>query len=148
MTRWLLAVVALVLLVGAGPRASLPDIEDEVMCLQCGTALNVSTAAVADDQRDFIRRRIAKGHTKAEIKAALVAEFGPDVLAMPDDDGFSIAAWLVPGALLLGGTAGVVLVAGRWRRSSGTDAGARSGGGGLSADDERRLDAELAAFDR
>ncbi len=147
MTRWLLAVVALVLLVGAGPRASLPDIEDEVMCLQCGTALNVSTAAVADDQRDFIRRRIAKGHTKAEIKAALVAEFGPDVLAMPDDDGFSIAAWLVPGALLLGGTAGVVLVAGRWRRSAAEPA-ARPAASGLSADDERRLDAELAAFDR
>jgi cytochrome c-type biogenesis protein CcmH len=147
-TRWLLAVVALVVLVGAAPRASLPDIEDEVMCLQCGTALNVSTSAVADDQREFIRKRIAEGQTKAEIKAALVAEFGPDVLAMPDDDGFSIAAWLVPGALLLGGTAGVVLVAGRWRRSSGTDAGAHSGGGGLSADDERRLDAELAAFDR
>ncbi len=147
MTRWLLAAVALVFLVGAGPRASLPDIEDEVMCLQCGTALNVSTAAVADDQRDFIRERIAEGQTKAEIKAALVAEFGPDVLAMPDDDGFSIAAWLVPGALLLGGTAGVVLVASRWRRS-GSDAGARPAGAGLDADDERRLDAELAAFDR
>ncbi len=147
MIRRLLAVVALVALVGAAPRASLPDIEDEVMCLQCGTALNVSTAAVADDQREFIRKRIAEGQTKAEIKAALVAEFGPDVLAMPDDDGFSIAAWLVPGALLLGGTAGVVLVAGRWRRSGGA-AGARPAASGLSADDERRLDAELAAFDR
>ncbi len=147
MIRRLLAVVALVALVGAGPRASLPDIEDEVMCLQCGTALNVSTSAVADDQREFIRKRIAQGQTKAEIKAALVAEFGPDVLAMPDDDGFSIAAWLVPGALLLGGTAGVVLVASRWRRS-GAGAGARPAASGLSADDERRLDAELAAFDR
>ena len=28
----------------AAPRASLPDIEDEVMCLECGTALNVSTS--------------------------------------------------------------------------------------------------------
>jgi hypothetical protein len=53
----------------------------------------------------------------------------------------------VPGALLLGGTAGVVLVASRWRRS-GAGAGARPAASGLSADDERRLDAELAAFDR
>ncbi len=145
--RCVLALVALVLLTAAAPRASLPDIEDEVMCLQCGTALNVSTAPVADDQRDFIRKRIAQGQTKAEIKAALVAEFGPDVLAMPDDDGFSIAAWMVPGALLLGGIAGVAIVAGRWRRS-GADPGDRAGAQALSADDERRLDAELAAFDR
>jgi cytochrome c-type biogenesis protein CcmH len=131
--------------VAAEPPASLPDIEDEVMCLQCGTALNVSTAPVADRQREFIRRRIDRGQTKEQIKQALVAEFGPAVLAVPEDDGFSIAAWLVPALLVAGGIAGVVLTARRWR-------GAGAAGGApapsLSADDERRLDAELAAFDR
>ncbi len=131
--------------VAAEPPASLPDIEDEVMCLQCGTALNVSTAPVADRQREFIRRRIDRGQTKEQIKQALVAEFGPAVLAVPEDDGFSIAAWLVPALLVAGGIAGVVLTARRWR-------GAGAAGGApapsLSPDDERRLDAELAAFDR
>ncbi len=127
-----------------GP-ASLPDIEDEVMCLQCGTALNVSTAPVADRQREFIRRRIDRGQTKEQIKQALVAEFGPAVLAVPEDDGFSIAAWLVPALLVAGGIAGVVLTARRWR-GAGT-AGAVPAPR-LSADDDRRLDAELAAFDR
>ena len=129
----------------AEPRASLPDIEDEVMCLQCGTALNVSTARVADRQRDFIRRRIEAGQTKAEIKQALVAEFGPNVLAVPEDSGFSIAAWLVPALLVVGGIAGVALVARRWRRA---DVALSAPTRRMSDDDERRLDAELAAFDR
>ena len=71
----LLAVVPAAL--GATPRTTLPDVEDEVMCVECGTALNVSTSPVAEREREFIRRRIAEGKGKAEIKAALVAEYGP-----------------------------------------------------------------------
>ncbi len=144
--RLLLAAAVVLALVAAAPQASLPDIEDEVMCLQCGTALNVSTAAVADDQRDFIRARIAQGKTKQEIKDDLVAEFGPSVLAVPDDEGFNVAAWLVPAVLVLGGIGGVLVVARRWRSSGGGGAGAA--GADLAPEDERRLDAELAAFDR
>jgi cytochrome c-type biogenesis protein CcmH len=80
----------------AAPRASLPDIEDEVMCLECGTALNVSNSPVADQERDFIAELIAQGRSKAQIKDALVAEYGPRVLAEPQEDGFQLTAWLVP----------------------------------------------------
>ena len=31
------------------------------------------------------------------IKAALVEEYGPKVLAVPEGGGFDVAAWLVPG---------------------------------------------------
>ena len=144
--RSLVAALLLVALVGATPRASLPDIEDEVMCVQCGTALNVSTAAVADRQRAFIRERIRAGQTKEQIKAALVAEFGPAVLAVPEDRGFNVAAWLVPALLLAGGIAGVTIAARRWKRSAA--AAAAGPATALDPDDERRLDAELAAFDR
>jgi cytochrome c-type biogenesis protein CcmH len=133
----------------AEPRASLPDIEDEVMCLECGTALNVSTSAVADQEREFIAELIAQGKTKAEIKEALVAEYGPRVLAEPQDEGFQLTAWIVPVLAALGALALVVLIARRWRRR---DAGAATATAdadpGLDADDARRLDAELAAFDR
>ena len=53
------------------PQTSLPDIEDEVMCPICGTALNLSGAPQADRERAFIRRQIAAGKTKEEIKDAL-----------------------------------------------------------------------------
>ena len=139
--------VALALILGltaaAEPQTTLPDVEDEVMCVECNTALNVSTAPVADQERAFIRDRIAEGMTKDEIKAALVEEYGPDVLAEPGDDGFDLAAWLVPGALVALAALGVVLLAGRWRRSENTPAGPE-----LDPDDARRLDAELTAFDR
>ncbi len=80
----------------AEPRASLTDIEDVVLCLECGTALNVSNSDVADQEREFIAGLIAEGKTKAEIKAALVDEYGPRVLAEPEDDGFQLTAWVVP----------------------------------------------------
>jgi cytochrome c-type biogenesis protein CcmH len=145
--RIVAALVLVLALAAATPQTTLPDVEDEVMCLECGTALNVSTAPVADRERAFIRRLIAEGRTKDEIKAALVEQFGPAVLAVPEDRGFNVAAWLVPGLLVVGGIAGVALTARRWRRS-GADRPAPAGGQQLSAEDERRLDAELAAFDR
>ena len=131
----------------AEPRASLTDIEDEVMCLECGTALNVSTSAVANQERDFIADLIAQGKTKEQVKAALVEEYGPRVLAEPEDDGFQLTAWVVPVLAALAAFALVVLVARRWRRG-GAVAADDDPEPGLSDDDQRRLDAELAAFDR
>ena len=152
MLRRLLPLLPLVLALlapaalGAAPRASLTDIEDEVMCLECGTALNVSNSAVADQEREFIAELIAQGKSKQQVKAALVEEYGPRVLAEPSDDGFELTAWLVP---LLAAAAALGLVAftaGRWRRARPTAADA--GDPALDLDDERRLDAELTAFDR
>jgi cytochrome c-type biogenesis protein CcmH len=130
------------------PRASLPDIEDEVMCLECGTALNVSNSAVADQERDFIAGLIDRGLTKEQIKARLVEEYGPRVLAEPEDDGFQLTAWVVPVLAALAALALVVLVARRWRARGRGGPPAAGGDAGLDPDDARRLDAELAAFDR
>jgi cytochrome c-type biogenesis protein CcmH len=102
----------------AEPRASLPDIEDEVMCAQCGTALNLSQSKVADDQREFIRDQIALGKTKEQIKAGLVDRYGPGVLALPEEEGFNLAVYLLPAVLAVLGLAGIALTASRWRRSS------------------------------
>jgi cytochrome c-type biogenesis protein CcmH len=141
--------VALVLVVGltaaAEPQTTLPDVEDEVMCVECRTALNVSTSPVADQERAFIRARIAEGMTKEEIKAALVEEYGPTVLAEPGDEGFDLAGWLVPGALVAVAGVAVVLLARRWRREPEPAAAA---GPDLDPADARRLDDELTSFDR
>ena len=152
MSRPLLAaLLALALLAPAAgaaePRASLPDIEDEVMCLECGTALNVSNSDVADQERDFIAELIAQGKSKAEVKAALVDEYGPRVLAEPGDDGFELTAWVVPLLAALAAIALVALIARRWRSTS-RDADPEDDGAAMDPDDERRLDAELAAYDR
>jgi cytochrome c-type biogenesis protein CcmH len=130
--------------IGAEPRASLPDIEDEVMCMQCGTPLNLSTAAVAERERAFIRREIARGRTKQQIKDALVDRFGPAVLAEPEDEGFGLAAYIVPAFVVLLALAAVVVVARRWGRAP-HPAEAPSE---LDPADARRLERELATYDR
>jgi cytochrome c-type biogenesis protein CcmH len=141
----LLALVVLVFATGAAPRASLPDIENEVMCVECKTALNVSTSAVAEQERNFIRRQIAMGKDKQEIKDALVDQFGPSVLATPEEQGFDLAAYLVPIGLLVVAVAALAIAARHFRRRPEEAAPASEP---LADDDARRLDAELAAYDR
>ena len=71
------------------------------MCPICGTALNLSASPQADRERAFIRRQIAAGKTKDQIKDELVAQYGTQVLAEPPKSGFDLTAWLVPGAAIL-----------------------------------------------
>jgi cytochrome c-type biogenesis protein CcmH len=144
----LLALVLAPAAMAAEPKTTLPDVEDEVMCVECGTALNVSTSPVADREREFIRRRIAEGKSKPEIKAALVEEYGPKVLAVPEGGGFDVAAWLVPGLLCLIALIGVGIAALRWRGGDSGEPDEADAGPELDPDDRRRLDADLAAFDR
>jgi cytochrome c-type biogenesis protein CcmH len=152
MSRFLL-VTALALVLASpalaqGPPASLADLEDEVMCVECGTPLEVSQSPVANQERAFIRRQIAQGRDKAQIKAALVAEYGPRVLATPSGSGFDVTAWLVPGALCLLALLGIAGVAVRWRRSPEAVEPGPGDDRDLDPADARRLDADLAAFDR
>jgi len=81
-------------------QASLPDIEDEVMCIECGTVLSVSNSPVAQQERQFIRDEIAAGKTKDQIKAAMVDEYGEDVIADPKTPWL----WIVPVAIALPGS--------------------------------------------
>ena len=151
MRRTLALLIAVLALAPAGlapaaqPRASLPDIEDEVMCLECGTALNLSNAPVAERERAFIRREIRRGRTKEQIKDGLVDRFGPAVLALPDDDGFGLAAYLVPILVALSAAVALLVAVRRWRRPPRAPAAVP---GGLDPVDEHRLDRELTAYDR
>jgi len=136
----LLALLALAAPASA-QRASLPDLEDEVMCVECGTVLSVSSSPVAQQERAFIREQIALGKSKAEIKAALVAEYGEEVLADPGTGGFNLTLWLVPIALTLVAAAGIFVAVRRWReRGPGAEPALPPP---LSPEDARRLDAEL-----
>jgi cytochrome c-type biogenesis protein CcmH len=131
----------------ACPRASLPDIEDEVMCTICGTPLNISESASAADERAFIRERIAACDTKQQIKDKLVVQYGDEVLALPKDKGFNRAAYLVPIAAVLAALAALAYAVPRWRRRRGADDGDGSEAAPMAPGDARRLDDELARFD-
>ena len=139
----LLAALAFVAPAAAqAPRASLPDIEDEVMCVECGTVLSVSSSPVALQERAFIREQIAAGKDKKQIKAALVEEYGEGVLAEPGRDGFNATLWIVPIVLVLLSAVGIGIALKRWRANASDEPEAEAPPP-LSAEDARRLDAEL-----
>jgi cytochrome c-type biogenesis protein CcmH len=154
----LLAALALVAFpaqaLAATPRASLADLEDEVMCVECGTPLEVSQSPVANQERALIRRDIRQGKTKAQIKDDLVAEYGEAVLADPPSGGINTAVWLVPTVVVLAAALTAGLTARRWRRRGATagapapaDEPRDAAGAALDPADAKRLDAELAAYD-
>jgi cytochrome c-type biogenesis protein CcmH len=147
MTRLAAAILLTLLLLASGahaaaPRAELTDIEDEVMCPVCGTALNLSESPQAEREREFIRRQIAAGKTKGQIKEALVAQYGEKVLAEPPKHGFDLAAWILPIVALLLAVlaAGFGLRGWRRRRSAGRS-------GPPTEEESERLRADLARYD-
>jgi cytochrome c-type biogenesis protein CcmH len=159
MTRALAILVALLALTAAtaltttqalaapAPRASVTDIEDEVMCVSCGVPLDIAESPQADRERAFIRRLVARGLTKDQIKSELVATYTDRVLAMPSSKGFGLAAFLVPVVLVLVALAALAVFLPRWRRRGGGPASPASAGPALSDADSKRLEEDLARYD-
>ena len=152
-----LILAALVLLVPAAaaaqdcPRTSLGDIEDEVMCPVCGTPLGLaSEAPQADRERAFIHRQvdiqqlIAKCKSKDEVKQALVAEYGENVLALPgdqgDDDLGDVLVYVIPAVGIVLAAAGIAFAVVRWRRPDRPGRAVAGAEGARLDDDMERYD--------
>ncbi len=126
------------------------DIEDEVMCVQCGRPLATSSGSAADQERSLIQGWIDEGLTKAQIKDRLVAEYGERALVNDRSPIAASAPWLAA----LAGIASITLLL-RHRRQRDPADGDRADGTGaaapapaVSAADDARIDAELAELDR
>ena len=128
------------------PQANLPEIEDEVMCPVCGTLLGLSHAPAAERQRVFIRKLIAQGKTKEEIKDALVAEYGGQVLALPENRGIDVWAYAVPAIGLGLAVVGLIWALIAWRRRR-PDQDDGPGPDKPSEDEAERLEEDMARFD-
>ncbi len=131
----------------AQPRASLPRIERQVMCVTCKIPLMVAESPQADSERAFIQSLIDEGRSEAQIKRALVAQYGGTVLGLPSDHGFNIAVYLVPVAAVIVLAGLLVVLLPRWRRRARAGAAEPATGPALSAADAARLDTDLARFD-
>jgi len=131
----------------AHPRTSLAYLEGQVMCPTCHTTLDQSDSAAAQRIEAFISRKISACWTTQQIESALVANYGPGILAAPSHRGFDLLAWWLPIAGVLGG--GVVLAFGvwRWSRRREPEEPDEAADSGLDEETERRLDDLLARFD-
>jgi cytochrome c-type biogenesis protein CcmH len=134
-----------------GAKTTLPAMESQAMCVTCKIPLQVAQSPQADRERAFIQRQIDAGLTEAQIKQALVREYGPAVLALPSSKGFGLAAYLVPPCVVLALLALLALLLPRWRRRARAglaSEGASHSSPGLSPSDEARLDEDIARFER
>jgi cytochrome c-type biogenesis protein CcmH len=149
-----LMLVAILALGAAGPalaavtpRASLTDIEGDVMCPSCKEPLEVAQSPQAQAEKSFIQGLIDKGYTKSQIEQQLVGQYGLAVLGKPPAHGFNLTVYILPPALVLAGAAILAYTLPKWRRRSRAVAAGESpmqAPGPLTAADAQRLDEDLA----
>jgi cytochrome c-type biogenesis protein CcmH/NrfF len=135
----------------AADRPSAAELESELVCVTCKTTLDESDSPIARRMKAYIRRRIAEGATGKEIKDALVAEFGQEVLATPRTHGFDLLAWVLPIGGIGVGAVGLGGLAWAWSRrregADGGDGGGPQGSDPLDPELERRVDEALERFE-
>jgi cytochrome c-type biogenesis protein CcmH len=143
------ALLALALLptTGLASPATLPTIERQVMCVTCKIPLNVAESPQANRERAFIRGLISQRRSEAQIKSALVSEYGPAVLALPSAKGFDLAAYVVPAAVVLALIGALAVLLPGWRRRARSQRAQAGETPRLSAGDAARLQADLDRFD-
>ena len=149
------AIVACALALPAGalaasastPKASLTDIENDVICVSCHEPLALAQSPQAESERNFIRMLIAEGQTKAQIEQALVGQYGPAVLGRPPAKGFNLTVYILPPALVVAGLALLAFTLPKWRRRARAAAATPlRAGPRLDAGDARRLDEDLRRY--
>ena len=131
--------------VAPAPQTTVQAVEAEVMCPICGTLLELSDSPQARREKAYVARLVAEGKTKAEIEDALVAQYGPSVLALPEASGFDLSAYLVPAIAFVLAAALLAFGIARWRRDG--DRAPPADAGPPQGEDADRLEADLSRYD-
>lgn len=127
------------------PRASLTQIENDVMCVACHEPLSVAQSPEAFSERAYIRQLIAQGLTQKQIESQLVSQYGPSVLAKPPAHGFNLLIYVLPPLLLLIGIVMLLVTLPKWRQRSRAAASTPlPQGPEIDPEDARRLEEDLA----
>ena len=140
----------------ACPKTTVGEVEKEVMCPICGVPLALATEAPqAQRERSFIEREVARCRSKQEVKSALAAQFGDEVLALPgdsagdEDDASDYLVYIVPALALLFAGVGIGFAVARWRgrRPAGAGSDPASTPPAGSDEDRDRLESDLDRYD-
>ena len=95
-------------------------VSDRLIC-QCGCSYGLTNCPHLDCPsapvlRQAIRDKLAAGLSEEEVIKAMVADFGPAVLAAPPAEGFNLSAWVMPFVALLVGLYLTQRLVRQWRR--------------------------------
>lgn len=112
------------------------EISQGLRCVVCqNQSIDDSDAPLARDLRVLLREQLVKGATDQQAKDYLVARYGNYVLLSPPFQLSTLALWLGPLALLVGGGLGVATYVRRRRAPAGPE--------GLTDEEQQRLDTLL-----
>jgi cytochrome c-type biogenesis protein CcmH len=141
------ALLLLVLLAApalANPEDTANYVSQNVMSPYCeGVTLHDCPSREAQDLRAQITTWAEQGMTRGEIIDRLVAEFGPQVRAVPSSEGAGILAWVLPALVLLIGALVAVVLARRFSARAPADPVSADA---ITPEQRARLDAELEAL--
>jgi cytochrome c-type biogenesis protein CcmH len=130
------------------------DVASQLKCPVCqGESVADSPSTISQQMRGVIRQQLQQGQSEQQIIQYFVSRYGNSILWSPPKQGFTLLAWVIPIAILLGGALLLVLVIRGWltigrgrRRSEGAHDDEQ-----IDADDlqqfSARLEQELAADD-
>jgi len=88
----------------------------QLKCPVCqGESVADSPSLISQQMRGVIRQQLQSGKSEQEVIAYFQARYGDQIVWLPPWQGFSLLAWLVPIALLLGGLLLMAFVLRDWR---------------------------------
>jgi cytochrome c-type biogenesis protein CcmH/NrfF len=94
------------------------SLNQAIMCPVCpGESIDQSQNALAVQMRAIVIDKLTAGWSGQQIKDFFVERYGPSVLLEPPTEGISLAAWVVPPAVILGAVIALLLALWWMRRS-------------------------------
>jgi cytochrome c-type biogenesis protein CcmH len=80
------------------------QIARELFCPVCeNTPLDVCPTQACADWREIIRTKLSQGETEQQIKDYFIEQYGPRAVAEPPREGFTLAVWIIPIAVVVVG---------------------------------------------
>jgi cytochrome c-type biogenesis protein CcmH/NrfF len=132
---------------GAASTPNYSAVVSQFMCVSCHEPLELVSSPQAVSEKAELRGLIEQGLDMAQIKRAMVAQYGVQVLGKPPASGFNLSVYIVPPAVFLGGLALLAYTLPKWRRRSRQAALSRMHEPPeLPPDEAQRLDDELSNF--
>ena len=111
-------------------------LSEELRCPKCQNQnLSGSNSQISEDLRRELHRLLIEGKSDKEIKAFMVARYGDFVLYKPPLKSSTIALWLIPVALLLGGAIALIFIIRQRARST-----IKADDNSLSDNEQQQLD--------
>ena len=98
------------------------DVAGELMSPACpGRTLLNCTSSQAEQWRELIRQKLAKGESKEQILQYFVDISGEAILAAPPKKGFALTAWLLPLFVVINGAILILALTRRWAQRRAAD---------------------------